>query len=151
TRDHTERMLRARGVAVRSEADGRGARVSIDGGQKVGAADEQVPGDPSAAAFWLVASAIHPAAELRLRGVGTNPTRRGVIDVLRRAGTAIDEVETEVGGGQDAPDVGDRADGETGEPVADLVVRSSQLEAFEMEPAETAAAIDEVPVLCLAA
>ena len=137
SRDHTERMLRARGVAVRSEADGRGARVSIDGGQAVAAADVHVPGDPSAAAFWLVAGAIHPAAEIRLREVGTNPTRRAAIDILRRAGAAIEELRSDVDDG--------------GEPVADLVVRSSQLEAIAMDPGETAAAIDEVPVLCLAA
>ena len=50
------------------------------------ARDELVPGDPSAAAFWLVAGAIHPAAELRLHDVGVNPTRRAVIDLLRRMG-----------------------------------------------------------------
>ncbi len=144
TRDHTERMLRIRGVVVRSEADGRGARVSIDGGGTVAAHDERVPGDPSAAAFWLVAGAIHPAASIRLRQVGTNPTRRAVIDLLRRAGATIDEVKA------DAADGGEPiADG--GEPIADLVVRSSSLEAIEMDPAETAAAIDEVPALCLAA
>lgn len=152
TRDHTERMLRARGVAVRSEAAGgggeRGARgsggavVSVEGGQDVAARDERVPGDPSAAAFWLVAGAIHPDADLRLRGVGVNPTRRAVIDVLVRMGAAIEEQP-----------VGEAADGPVGvgEPVADLRVRSSALRATQLEPGETAAAIDEVPILCLAA
>ena len=111
TRDHTERMLRARGVDVRSEAtpDG-GAVVEIDGGETVAARDEVVPGDPSAAAFWLVAGAIHPDADLRLRGVGVNPTRRAVIDLLRRMG-AIDRRAA----------VAPATDDGAGEPVADLV------------------------------
>jgi 3-phosphoshikimate 1-carboxyvinyltransferase len=112
------------------------------------ARDEQVPGDPSAAAFWLVAGAIHPAAELRVRTVGVNPTRRAVIDILRRMGASIDEAAASAAaGGVDGParEAGD------GEPIADLVVRSSALEAIELEPAETASAIDEIPILCLAA
>jgi len=144
TRDHTERMLRARGVAVRSSqgADG-GAVIEIDGGASMRAVDARVPGDPSAAAFWLVAGAIHPAAELRLHGMGINPTRRAVIDLLRRMGAVIDESPIDNG----SPD----AAGDVGEPIADLVVRSSDLEAVEIAPSETAAAIDEIPVLCLAA
>ena len=87
TRDHTERMLRARGVAVSSEPQpGDGAVVSIDGGRTVQAIDQRVPGDVSAAAFWLVAGAVHPDAELTLLGVGVNPTRRAVIDLLRPHG-----------------------------------------------------------------
>lgn len=136
TRDHTERMLRARGVAVRSSTDG-GNVVEIEGGQTIAARDERVPGDSSAAAFWLVAGSIHDDTELRLRGVGVNPTRRAVIDLLRKMGAAIDE--------QGAPDDG------AGEPIADLVVRSSELQSIDVEPAEAAAAIDEIPALCLAA
>jgi 3-phosphoshikimate 1-carboxyvinyltransferase len=146
TRDHTERMLRARGVGVRTVAEPGGGRVvEIDGGHAVLARDEQVPGDPSAAAFWLVAGAIHADADLRLLGVGVNPTRRAVIDLLRRMGASIEE--TTVDG---APD-GTGSMGETGEPVADVQVRSSELRAIELLPADTAAAIDEIPVLCLAA
>jgi 3-phosphoshikimate 1-carboxyvinyltransferase len=139
TRDHTERMLRARGVALRSRAAdaGPGAIVEIDGGAEVHALDEQVPGDPSAAAFWLVAGAVHPHAELRLRGVGTNPTRRAVIDLLRRMGAAIEE------------NAHAAADG--GEPIADLVVRPSELRAIDLDGSDTASAIDEIPILCLAA
>jgi 3-phosphoshikimate 1-carboxyvinyltransferase len=140
TRDHTERMLRARGVGVRTNAGGgAGVTVEIDGGQAVAARDEQVPGDPSAAAFWLVAGAIHPDADITLGGVGVNPTRRAIIDVLARMGASIEE----------HTDGGPPAD--VGEPIADLRVRSSELRAVELEPAETAAAIDEIPVLCLAA
>lgn len=151
TRDHTERMLRARGVAVRSglSVDG-GAVIEIEGGAVLQARDEQVPGDPSAAAFWLVAGAIHPAAELRLRAVGVNPTRRAVIDILRRMGAGIEEVVVGgTAGGTAAGNAGAGAD--AGEPIADLVVRSSALEAIELDAAETAAAIDEIPILCLAA
>ncbi len=140
TRDHTERMLRARGVGVRTNAGGgAGVTVEIDGGQAVAARDEQLPGDPSAAAFWLVAGAIHPDADITLGGVGVNPTRRAIIDVLARMGASIEE----------HTDGGPPAD--VGEPIADLRVRSSELRAVELEPAETAAAIDEIPVLCLAA
>jgi 3-phosphoshikimate 1-carboxyvinyltransferase len=142
TRDHTERMLRARGVAVQSEAGpGGSVIVSMVGGGRVQAIDERVPADVSAAAFWLVAGAIHPDAELTLRGVGVNPTRRAVIDLLRAMGADIEERPLHTTG--DEPGVG--------EPRADLVVRSSRLHGTVLGPADVAAAIDEIPVLCLAA
>ncbi len=146
TRDHTERMLRARGIAVAFEAaeGGPGAAWSVEGGGRVRAVAERVPADVSAAAFWLVAGAIHPDAELTLRDVGVNPTRRAAIDLLRRMGARIDEVDRGRGPGP-APDDG------VGEPRADLVVRTSALEGIDISPAEVAAAIDEIPVLCLAA
>jgi 3-phosphoshikimate 1-carboxyvinyltransferase len=142
TRDHTERMLRARGVPVAHEVieGGPGSAWSVEGGVRVRAVAERVPADVSAAAFWLVAGAIHPDAELTLRGVGVNPTRRAVVDLLRRMGARIDE--TALGGAID--------DG-VGEPLADLTVRSSDLRAIDVTPAEVAAAIDEIPILCLAA
>jgi 3-phosphoshikimate 1-carboxyvinyltransferase len=138
TRDHTERMLRARGIGVRELAGPNGANVvEIDGGVNVQAVDQVVPGDPSAAAFWLVAAAIHRDAALKLRSVGVNPSRRAVIDLLRRMGAAIEE--------RGEPDDG------VGEPIADLAGGTSDLRAIDISPAETAAAIDEIPVLCLAA
>ena len=141
TRDHTERMLRARGVAVRTDRlPGGGALHAIDGGATVAALDQRVPGDVSGAAFWLVAAAIHPDAELTLREVGTNPTRRAIIDLLRRMGARIDERPAGAAG-----------DEEGGEPLADLVVRSSALRGIDVTAEEVAAAIDEIPVLCLAA
>jgi 3-phosphoshikimate 1-carboxyvinyltransferase len=140
TRDHTERMLRARGIGVRSEGgDGPGVTVTVEGGGRVLAIDERVPGDVSAASFWLVGAAIHPDAELTLHSVGVNPTRRAVIDLLRTMGAEIDEQP--LGG----------ARGDAGEPVADLTVRSSRLRAIDLGPADVAAAIDEIPILCLAA
>ncbi len=142
TRDHTERMLRARGVPVRREDGPDGAVAwSVQGGVAVQAIDERVPGDVSAAAFWLVAGAIHPDAELTLRDVGVNPTRRAVIDILRAMGADIDERST--GGGAD--------DDDAGEPLADIVVHSSELRGIDLAPADVAAAIDEIPILCLAA
>jgi 3-phosphoshikimate 1-carboxyvinyltransferase len=147
TRDHTERMLRARGVAVEREdaPDGRVAW-TVQGGISVQTVVERVPGDVSAAAFWLVAGAVHPDAELTLHAVGVNPTRRAIIDILRSMGADIEE---RPGGGVGAP-LNATADG-VGEPVADLVIRSSALQAVELGPLDVAAAIDEIPVLCLAA
>jgi 3-phosphoshikimate 1-carboxyvinyltransferase len=144
TRDHTERMLRARGVAVVSARTGDDeAMVSLEGGVRVRAIDQDVPADPSAAAFWLVAGAIHPDAELRLERVGLNPTRRAVIDLLRAMGARIDEQAIGESGGLEEAAVG--------EPLADLTVRSSELRAISIGPDDVARAIDEIPVLCLAA
>ena len=149
TRDHTERMLRARGVVVTTSAGGKDGEVmvSVEGGTSVRAVSERVPGDVSAAAFWLVAAAAHPDAELKLRGVGVNPTRRAVIDILRAMGADI--AERPVAGDAVAGTVSAATD--AGEPVADLFVRSSELRAVELGPADVAAAIDEIPILCLAA
>jgi len=97
-----------------------------------------VPGDVSAAAFWLVAGAFHPDAQLFLENVGVNPTRRAAIDLLRRMGAAIEEQ-------------GGRPDDGSSEPTADLLVTSGPLAAIEITPAETAEAIDEIPILALAA
>ena len=140
TRDHTERMLRARGVPVTRAELAEGVAVSVEGGTTVQAIDQHVPADVSAAAFWLVAASIHPDAELTLRDVGVNPTRRAVVDILRGMGADIEERLVGQSGG---PDVG--------EPIADLVVRSAELRAVDLGPAEVASAIDEIPVLCLAA
>jgi 3-phosphoshikimate 1-carboxyvinyltransferase len=143
TRDHTERMLRARGVPVeRAEGPDGGVAWTVEGGVTVQAIDDRVPGDVSAAAFWLVVGSIHPDAELTLHDVGVNPTRRAVIDILRAMGADISERPS---GGQGQPDAG------VGEPRADVTVRSAALRAVDLGPAEVAAAIDEIPVLCLAA
>ena len=114
---------------------------SVRGGAVLTALDERVPADPSAAAFWLVAGAIHPDAELTLRAVGVNPTRRAAIDFLVRMGARIEE----------QPVGGSAGSSEAGEPLADLTVRSSELVAIDLGPQEVAAAIDEIPILCLAA
>jgi 3-phosphoshikimate 1-carboxyvinyltransferase len=165
TRDHTERMLRSRGIEVRREpattSGGGPVAWTLEGGTRLRPWDERVPADPSAAAFWLVAGAIHPDAELTLRGVGVNPTRRAAIDILTRMGARIEE--RPLGTGSDAGEpravpgaasggrAGEPVGGDAGEPLADLVVRSSELQAVDLGPADVAAAIDEIPVLCLAA
>jgi len=140
TRDHTERMLRQRGVVVDEATDEHGRhRVTVHGPARVRALDDAVPADPSGAAFWLVAAAIHPDAELLLEAVSTNPTRRAIIDILRRMGADIEERPR-------------AASGEAGgEPLADLVVRSSSLRGIDLSPVDVAMAIDEIPILALAA
>jgi len=142
TRDHTERMLRARGVPVSAGPAGHEGwwEVSVEGPAVVAPADEAVPGDVSAAVFWLVAGAVHPDAELTLRGVGLNPTRRAAVDLLRAMGATIEERP-----------LGVRPLEGGGEPRADLIVRSSTLEATELGEADVARAIDEIPALALAA
>jgi 3-phosphoshikimate 1-carboxyvinyltransferase len=156
TRDHTERMLRARGVAVGSDAGALPGSVviSLIGGQSVAPLDELIPGDVSSAMFWLVAGACHPDADLTLSGVGVNPTRRRAIDLLLAMGARIEERPVDLSdprrstrprGSESRSLVGD------GEPQAELLVRTSRLEAIELSPSDTAAAIDEIPILCLAA
>ena len=150
TRDHTERMLRSRGIEVRREpatsSGGGPVAWSLEGGARLRPLDERVPADPSAAAFWLVAGAVHPDAELTLRSVGVNPTRRAAIDILLRMGARIEERTVGAGGASAAGD-----GSEIGEPLADLTVLSSELRAIDLGPEDVAAAIDEIPILCLAA
>ena len=150
TRDHTERMLRSRGIEVRREpatsSGGGPVAWTLEGGARLRPLDERVPADPSAAAFWLVAGAIHPDAELTLRSVGVNPTRRAAIDILVRMGARIEEHAVGAGSPSAAA-----TDNEIGEPLADLTVRSSELRAIDLGPGDVAAAIDEIPILCLAA
>jgi len=131
SRDHTELMLAAQGVAIQPA----GLTLTIEGGQSASAVDIDVPGDVSSAAFWMIAAAIHPDADLTLRGVGINPTRAGVLAVLRRMQADI-EVD-EIGGGS--------------EPVADIRIRSSKLRATAIGGAEIPTLIDELPALALAA
>jgi 3-phosphoshikimate 1-carboxyvinyltransferase len=132
TRDHTERMLDAMGARIGRE----GPAVRIEPGGPLQALSMRVPNDLSAAAFWMVAAAIHPDAEVRLTGVGVNPTRTGIIDALQRMGADLSLEEQRVVGG---------------EPVADIVVRSSQLHGATVEGEMTLRLIDEAPVLAVAA
>jgi 3-phosphoshikimate 1-carboxyvinyltransferase len=137
TRDHSERMLVARGAQLRREVDQSGTSVVIAPGELSALPLVTIPGDPSSAAFWLVAGSLHPDADLLVRGVSLNPTRRHAIDLLLRMGARIDEFPS--------PDDG------SGEPVGDLRVRSAALHGIEMSPTDVALAIDEVPILSLAA
>jgi 3-phosphoshikimate 1-carboxyvinyltransferase len=131
SRDHTERMLSAMGASVTSEE----LSVSVKPSE-LSAVDVFVPGDISSAAFWMVAGLIHPDAEIIIRGVGINPTRAGVIDVLKQMNGDI-TLENE----RDA----------AGEPVADVVVRSSKLNGTVVAGDIVPVLIDEIPVLALAA
>ena len=141
TRDHTERLLRACRVAVRTVEDGAGGTiVEVEGGQGLTPLDVAVPADASAAAYWLVAGSIHPDADLALTGVGMNPGRTGALEILRDMGAAI---------GIDASRY--PPDGPAREPIADLRVGSSALRAVDVDARRTVAAIDEIPILCLAA
>jgi 3-phosphoshikimate 1-carboxyvinyltransferase len=133
SRDHTERLLGTFGAELRVE----GRRISLRGGPRLRGCDLVVPGDLSSAAFFLVAALVTPGGEVRVRRVGVNPTRTGVLDVLRRMGARLEVV--------DAGDAG-------GEPVADLLARGSDLRAVDVtEPDMVVRAIDEFPILCVAA
>lgn len=132
TRDHTERMLQSFGYAVET----RGSTVCVSGGGVLRAAPITVPADISSAAFFLVAASIAPGSDLVLEQVGVNPTRTGVIDILRLMGADI-RLENE------------RMEG--GEPVADLHVRSAPLHGIDIPLDLVPLAIDEFPVLFIAA
>lgn len=132
TRDHTERMLRGFGYPVRVE----GRSAIVEGGHKLSATRIEVPADISSAAFFLVAGSIAENSELLLEHVGINPTRTGVIDILKLMGADIALENTrEVGG----------------EPVADIRVRSAKLKGIEIPEDLVPLAIDEFPVLFIAA
>jgi len=131
-RDHTERMLAAMGARI----DREGPAVRVTPGDRLEALSMRVPNDISAAAFWMVAAAVHPDAEVRITGVGVNPTRTGIIDALRAMGADLSIEEERIVGG---------------EPVADVVVRSSQLEGTVVEGDLVPRLLDEAPVLAVAA
>jgi len=132
TRDHTERMLAAFGVPVERD----GAEVSIRGPAVLRGCRIDVPGDFSSAAFFIVAGVIAGAAPLAIRGVGVNPTRTGLLEILRLMGADIRLLEQRNFGG---------------EPVADLEVRPGRLRGIAVPRELVASAIDEFPVLFAAA
>jgi 3-phosphoshikimate 1-carboxyvinyltransferase len=131
SRDHTERLLKAMGGEI--EVEGRRITISPS---SLSAIDLHIPGDLSSAAFWLVAGAIHPHAEIKIRDVGVNPKRSGIIDVLKAMGADL-RVENE------------RVEG--GEPIADISIRSSSLVATHVAGEIVPRLIDEIPVLAVAA
>jgi 3-phosphoshikimate 1-carboxyvinyltransferase len=132
TRDHTERMLAGFGYPLRRE----GALAELQGGGRLQGAALQVPADISSAAFFLVAASIAPGSDLLLRGVGINPTRTGVIGILRAMGASIESLAERESGG---------------EPVADLRVRGAALRGIVIPEELVPLAIDEFPVLFVAA
>jgi len=152
TRDHTERMLAAFGAPVFVDGDRAGVRGGgeLRAGDGDGAGDGagdgdgdgdgewvlEVPADLSAAAFFLVAATVIDGSEIQLRGVGVNPTRSGVLSILRRMGAGLElRAERVV----------------SGEPVADIHARAAKLRGIDIGAAEVALAIDEIPALAVAA
>ncbi|MAV73929.1 MAG: 3-phosphoshikimate 1-carboxyvinyltransferase [Cellvibrionales bacterium TMED21] len=132
TRDHTERMLQGFGYAVDSE----NGVISLSGGGNLQGAQLDIPADISSAAFFLVAASISEGSDLILEHVGINPTRSGVITILTLMGADIEIMNERTVGG---------------EPVADLSVRSAKLKGIEIPEELVPLAIDEFPVLFIAA
>lgn len=132
SRDHTERMLRAFGVRLEAEH----GRAAISGGQTLRGTSIPVPADISSAAFFMLGAAIVPGSEVLLKDVGVNPTRTGVIDILRAMGASIELLDPRTFGG---------------EPVADIRVRGQGLRGVAVDPARVASAIDEFPAIFVAA
>jgi len=132
TRDHTERMLQGFGVRVHRD----GAAVAIEGGQRLTGTRVEVPADISSAAFFIVAGCLAAHDGLVLRNVGMNPTRTGVIDILRLMGADISVAGARVSGG---------------EPSADLHIKAGPLRGITIPEALVPLAIDEFPVLFIAA
>jgi 3-phosphoshikimate 1-carboxyvinyltransferase len=132
TRDHTERMLRAAGAAVRTAP----GRVEVRPAERLRPLRLTVPGDFSSAAPFVVAATLLPGSRLRISGIGVNPTRTGLMDVLERMGARISLYNRTSSGG---------------EPVADVEVEHADLVATEVEPDEVPGLIDELPLFALAA
>jgi 3-phosphoshikimate 1-carboxyvinyltransferase len=132
SRDHTERMLEAYGVKVKRD----GLTVSVEGGQSLTAQHIVVPGDISSAAFFLVAAAIVPDSEITLEGVGLNPTRSGIIEVLEKMGAAMSIHNERLAGG---------------EPLADITISTSSLTGIEIEGDLIPRLIDEIPIIAVLA
>ena len=132
SRDHSERMLRGFGVSVEKD----GATLAIRGGQHLTACEVVVPGDVSSAAFFIVTALIAREGELLLENVGMNPTRAAVVEILRAMGGDIAVLNAREAGG---------------EPVADLRVRPSRLHGIAIDEALVPVAIDEFPILFVAA
>jgi 3-phosphoshikimate 1-carboxyvinyltransferase len=129
TRDHTERALATFGINVTCD----GPTVSIAGGQKaVGHQTLSIPGDFSSAAFWMVAAAALPGSRIEIEDVGLNPTRTGLVEVLRRFGARVDIRETGV---------------TAGEPHGTIVVEHHEAGAVEIAPSEVPGLIDELPAV----
>lgn len=136
TRDHSERMLRGFGADLTVEETPQGRVIAIRGEAELKPQQIAVPGDPSSAAFWMVAASIVPGSDIVIANVGMNPTRTGIITALKMMGADITELN--------AREVG-------GEPVADLQVRHAPLTAIEVPPDLAPSMIDEYPVLFVAA
>lgn len=132
SRDHTERMFRFLGIPF--EVEGNSIRVT--GGQSFQAKDLFVPGDLSAAAFFIVGASIVPDSEVRIPNIGLNPARTGILDILTEMGANIQI---------------DNQRDESGEPVGDLVIRTAPLRGISIGADQVPKTIDEFPIFCVAA
>jgi len=132
TRDHTERLLERAGARVTR----RPQSVSVDTADELGLDELEIPGDFSSAAPFLVAAALVPGSTLTVHGVGLNPRRRGLLDVLERMGARVAIYNRRLVGG---------------EPAGDVEMRASELVGATVSPAEVPSLIDELPLLALAA
>jgi 3-phosphoshikimate 1-carboxyvinyltransferase len=132
SRDHSERMLRYFGADIEIQPDG----VKISGQRELSGGEVYVPGDISSAAFFIVAALLVPGSELLIRNVGVNPARTGILDILSAMGASLELM--------DKRDL-------SGEPVADLLVKYSPLKGIEIGGDLVPRAIDEFPVICVAA
>jgi 3-phosphoshikimate 1-carboxyvinyltransferase len=136
SRDHTERMLQSMGVELALSADGPGHTVALEGPATLRGCEIQVPADFSSAAFFMVAGCLGARDGLLIRNVGVNPTRIGLLSILREMGAKIElRAERSVGA----------------EPVADIWVEQSELRGISMPPELVPLAIDEFPILFIAA
>lgn len=133
SRDHTERMIQAMGATLRHSEDDWLALMPVE---RLDPVDVDVPGDLSAAAFWLVAASIVPGSEITLRGVGVNPTRAGVLDVLDAMGADVQVYPVTSAGA---------------EPCADVLARSGRLVGTRIDGELALRCLDELPVLAVAA
>ena len=131
SRDHTERMLAHLGAEIITE----GLSVKVKGPGTLKGRDLDIPGDLSSASFFIVATLLHPDSEILIKNVGINPTRTGILEILRRMGADIRIMN-------------EREMGE--EPVADIYVRSSRLKGIEVRGELVPKTIDEFPILCIA-
>ncbi|MBI5407575.1 MAG: 3-phosphoshikimate 1-carboxyvinyltransferase [Nitrospirae bacterium] len=132
TRDHTERMLEYFGIDLTRE----GAAIAVEGGQSPSSRDIEIPGDISAAAFFMVGASMLEGSEIVIKGVGINPTRTGIIDILQEMGASIEMDNLRVMGG---------------EPAGDIRVKSAPLKGVEIKGEIIPRSVDELPVLCIAA
>jgi 3-phosphoshikimate 1-carboxyvinyltransferase len=132
TRDHTERMLEYFGASIKRE----GKKICVEGGREFDGKEVTVPGDISSAAFLMVAASIIPGSDILIKDVGVNPGRTGIIDVLHRMGAAVEAKNERI---------------LSNEPVADISVKYSQLNAIELNGSIIPKIIDEIPIIAVAA
>lgn len=161
TRDHTERMLRTFGYPVTTQEN----RIHLQGGGRLQARTLEIPADISSAAFFIVAATIAENADLLLEGVGINPTRAGILHILRKMGANIELTNPRTLGGESGQNGGQNCAqnsnqdgeksgeeyGEQGEPIADLRIRAAPLHGIQIPADQVPLAIDEFPAILIAA